>query len=49
MCVRERECVRVCGCPREGNVKFNATPNNFLLNKICLNQESWIFLMLFHI
>ena len=22
----------------EGNVAFNATPNPFLLNKLCLNQ-----------
>ena len=28
----------VCVCPGEGNVAFNATPNPFHLNKICLNQ-----------
>ena len=27
--------------PGEGNVAFNATPNPFHLNKICLNQENW--------
>ena len=26
-------------CPGEGNVAFNATPNPFHLNKICLNQR----------
>ena len=31
-------CVCVCVCPGEGNVAFNATPNPFHLNKICLNQ-----------
>ena len=30
--------VCVCVCPGEGNVAFNATPNPFHLNKICLNQ-----------
>ena len=30
--------VFVCVCPGEGNVAFNATPNPFHLNKICLNQ-----------
>ena len=29
----------VCVCPGEGNVAFNATPNPFHLNKICLNQK----------
>ena len=29
----------VCVCPGEGNVGFNATPNPFHLNKICLNQR----------
>ena len=29
----------VCVCPGEGIVAFNATPNPFLLNKICLNQN----------
>ena len=33
MCV----CACVCVCPGEGNVAFNATPNPFLLDKICLN------------
>ena len=32
-------CVYVC--PGEGNVAFNATPNPFHLNKICLNQGKW--------
>ena len=32
-------CVCVCVCPGEGNVAFNATPNPFHLNKICLNQR----------
>ena len=38
------ECVSVCVCmcdscsPGEGNVVLYATPNPFLLNKICLNQ-----------
>ena len=32
--------VFVCVCPGEGNVAFNATPNPFHLNKICLNQNS---------
>jgi len=32
-------CVYVSvSCLGEGNVAFNATPNPFLLNKICLNQ-----------
>ena len=31
-------CVCVCIYPGEGNVAFNATPNPFLLNKICLIQ-----------
>ena len=31
--------VFVCVCPGEGNVAFNATPNPFHLNKICLNQH----------
>ena len=31
--------VFVCVCPGEGNVAFNATPNPFHLNKICLNQK----------
>ena len=31
--------VFVCVCPGEGNVAFNATPNPFHLNKICLNQS----------
>ena len=30
--------VCVCVCPGEGNVAFNAKPNPFHLNKICLNQ-----------
>ena len=30
--------VCVCVCPGEGIVAFNATPNSFHLNKICLNQ-----------
>ena len=29
----------VCVCPGESIVMFNATPNPFLLNKICLNQR----------
>ena len=32
--------VCVCVCPGEGSVAFNATPNPFHLNKICLNQIS---------
>ena len=32
-------CVCVCVCPGEGIVAFNATPNPFHLNKICLNQR----------
>ena len=32
-------CACVCVCPGEGNVAFNATPNPFHLNKICLNQQ----------
>ena len=32
--------VFVCVCPGEGNVAFNATPNPFHLNKICLNQTT---------
>ena len=33
-------CVRACVYPGKGNVAFNATPNPFLLNKICLNQSA---------
>ena len=35
-------CVRVCVC-EEGNVAFNAIPNPFLLDKICLNQQRFTF------
>ena len=38
VCVRERE----SSPPGEGNVELNATPNTFLLNKICLNQKSTV-------
>ena len=34
-------CVRVCVCPGEGIVAFNATLNPFHLNKTCLNQTPW--------
>ena len=50
--------VFVCVCPGEGNVAFNATPNPFHLNKICLNQliffldlhpDAWFFHLLIYV
>ena len=40
VCMRKGVCVCLCVCvpPVEGNVVLNATPNPFLLNKMCLNQ-----------
>ena len=39
ICLCVRVCVCVCVCVSwRGIVTFNATPNPFLLNEICLNQ-----------